>query len=87
MKKFTYGSVTNAVKQYPTLKQTVTLAKEFGVKIVGHGAQLTRKGKVCCHWWLAHTDFDKKDEWQRNQDLLNWLKNCKELRKCSLKEK
>lgn len=72
-----YNSVSDAVRKYPGLKQTVELAKQFSIKLVRHYAKFTKRGKVCQHLWLAHSDFDKKDEWQRNQDLLNWLKNCK----------
>jgi hypothetical protein len=76
-----YNSISDAVRKYPALKQTVTLAKIFSIKLVRHYAKFTKRGKVCQHLWLAHSDFDKKDEWQRNQDLLNWLRNCKELQK------
>ena len=74
-------SIEEAVRKYPGLKQTVTLAKEFGVTLVKHYAKFTKRGKVCQHLWLAHTDFDKKDDWQTNQDLFNWLKNCKQYTK------
>ena len=74
--KGTYSkSVTSAVNQYPALKRTVDLAKKYGIKIVGHFSQLTKKGNVCCHWWLVLED-DKSKEYQRNNELLNWLKNC-----------
>jgi hypothetical protein len=72
-----YNSIATAVKKYPALKQTVNLAKEFNITLVQHFAKFTKRGRVCQHLWLAHSDFDKKDEWQRNQDLLCWLKNCR----------
>jgi hypothetical protein len=76
-----YNSPATAVVKYPTLKRTVNLAKEFNVKLLKHYAKFTKRGQVCQHLWLVKADFDPKEDWQRNQDLLNWLRNCKELQK------
>lgn len=78
-----FNSISNALRKYPTLKQTVTLAKEFNVKLLKHYAKFTKRGKVCQHLWLTKTNFDPKEDWQRNQDLLNWLKNCRDLQRNS----
>lgn len=78
------SSIQEAVRKYPALKQTVILAKEFKVKLHKHYAKFTKRGKVCQHLWLASTDFDPKQDWQTNQDLLCWLRNCKSLRKNQL---
>jgi hypothetical protein len=61
-----YNSIEAAVRKYPTLKQTQTLAKEYGITLVKHFAKFTKRGRVCQHLWLAHSKFDSKDEWQRN---------------------
>lgn len=79
--KGTYYSVANAVAKFPALKRTVELAKEFDIKIVGHFAQLTKRGKVCCHWWLVLDNDTNVKEYQRNRDLTGWLKNCKQYQK------
>jgi len=79
-----YNSISDAIRKYPALKQTVNLAKEHGIKLVRHYAKFTKRGKVCQHLWLAHSDFDKKDDWQRNKDLLCWLKNCRDLKRNSI---
>ena len=77
MKEKYSQSIEESVRKYPGLKQTVTLAKRFGIILVKHCAKFTKHGNVYQHLWLAHSDFDKKDIWQTNQDLFNWLRNCK----------
>jgi len=42
-------SIEDAVRRYPALKQTVNLAKEFGVTLLKHYAKFTNKGAVCQH--------------------------------------
>jgi len=71
-------SIEDAVRRYPALKQTVNLAKEFGVTLLKHYAKFTNKGAVCQHLWLTKTSFDPTQDWQTNQTLLGWLKNCKQ---------
>jgi hypothetical protein len=73
-------NLEEAVKKYPLLKQTLKLAKEFDIKIVRHYVKLTKKGKVCQHLFLVREN-DGKEEWQSNNILLNWLRQCKAIEK------
>jgi hypothetical protein len=73
-------SIKEAVQNYPVLKRTVDLAKEFNIELLFHYAKFTKKGKVYQHMFVTRDSEGNKD-WQRNQDLLNWLKNCKDYQK------
>ena len=74
-----YNSIDDAVRKYPALKQTVKLANEFDVTLIKHYAKFTKRGSVCQHLWLAKASFEKNADWQRNQDLICWLRNCKDM--------
>ncbi len=71
-------SLEDAVRNYPALKRTIELAKEFNVNIIWHYAKFTKKGKVCQHLFMTKDKKTGEKEWHRNQDLLNWLRNCKD---------
>jgi hypothetical protein len=73
-------NLEQAVNKYPALKQTLNLAKEFDVKIVRHYAKLTKRGKVSQHLFLVR-EKDGKEEWETNNTLLNWLRQCKATQK------
>lgn len=73
-------NLETAQKNYPTLRRTIELAREFDINIVWHYAKFTKKGKVCQHLFMTKDKKTGEKEWHRNQDLLTWLRNCKALR-------
>ena len=79
-------SIEEAVTKYPALKQIVNLAKEFDVKLLKHCAKFTKRGAVSQHLWLTKASFSSTQEWQSNQNILNWLKNCKHHKNQILKD-
>jgi len=79
-------SIEDAVRKYPALKQVVALAKEFNVELLKHCAKFTKRGNVSQHMWLTKTSFDPTQEWQSNQNLLGWLRNCKHYQTQILKD-
>jgi hypothetical protein len=70
-------SLKEAVRNYPGLKSTITLAKEFNINIIWHFAKFTKKGKVCQHLFMTKDKKTGKKIWHTNQNLLGWLRNCK----------
>jgi hypothetical protein len=82
MRKGEYSnSISEAVKNYPALKRTIELAKEFGVNITHHYVKFTKKGKVYQHLFVITDTQTGEKEWHTNQNLLNWLRTCKAYKK------
>jgi len=69
------------MRDYPALKQTITLAREFNVNIIWHYVKLTKKGRVYQHLFMTKDKKTGEKEWHTNQNLLNWLRNCKQYKK------
>ncbi|MFA5366704.1 MAG: hypothetical protein WC333_02370 [Dehalococcoidia bacterium] len=74
-------SLEQAAKDYPVLKQTIKLAEEFGINIIFHFVKFTKRGKVYQHLFVIKDKKTGEKEWHTNQNLLNWLRNCKAYKK------
>jgi hypothetical protein len=80
MKYITSSSIEVAQKHYPTLRKTVYLATKHDMKLVGHFAQMTKKGKVARHWWVVLDNDTNTKESRCNQEVLDTLKIFDEIK-------
>ena len=80
MKYVASSSVKVAQNHYPNLRKTVYLATKYGIKLVGHCAQMTKRGKVARHWWLVLDNDTNTKEYESNQELLDTFKIFEEIK-------